>query len=470
VFFTLAKTIVHTAAGFFVKDFYMLRVLHFNDVYNMERGASTFAHFIKHKQQNHICLFSGDAFSPSIVSPKSKGMHMVDLFNHIGVHAATPGNHEFDDGINNARKAFLASKFPWVSSNLRLKKNKRSIPGTVSNYFIRNNDIRIGFVGIAEKDWLNTIKDGVHMEVVDASDIIRETRDKCDVLIALTHMSLPNDIKFAGQYPEVDLIFGGHDHEVIVHKNIIKSGTDFENFSEVCYDVKDKRVTDYTVCDTSTWTSKDVEVEAMVSRHMATVSQESDNDVIFVSPKDMDATTRVVRSVRGTHTVVQYACERVWRALGKPLDCFVMLNGGTFRANRVYKKDHPFTEVDMRGLMPWDVPLYVTQISGRSIKEIVRVSDEGVLQGMFHGRFMHYNANLDVSSLDDDTLYFVVTTDFLATGGDGYGDLFGENVSPIGFSIQDALRGKMYGAFKPDALIAAGTTSGDVTSPDDLFS
>lgn len=56
-------------------------------------------------------------------------------------------------------------------------------------------------------------------------------------MIALTHMRTPNDVKLAEQCEEIDLILGGHDHvfEVIQinGKYIIKSGTDFKQFSKI---------------------------------------------------------------------------------------------------------------------------------------------------------------------------------------------------------------------------------------------
>lgn len=58
---------------------------------------------------------------------------------------------------------------------------------------------------------------------------------KCDLIIALTHMRIPNEIILAQQVPEIDLILGGHDH--VYYTNVcndvfmMKSGTDFEDFS-----------------------------------------------------------------------------------------------------------------------------------------------------------------------------------------------------------------------------------------------
>jgi len=61
-----------------------------------------------------------------------------------------------------------------------------------------------------------------------------------EVVIALTHMRLPNDERLASLVPELDLVLGGHDHDRCVLRAegsrrvpIVKSGTDFREFSEV---------------------------------------------------------------------------------------------------------------------------------------------------------------------------------------------------------------------------------------------
>lgn len=50
-------------------------------------------------------------------------------------------------------------------------------------------------------------------------------------------MRTPNDIKLAENCNEIDLILGGHDHvyevKYVNNKYIIKSGTDFRQFSKI---------------------------------------------------------------------------------------------------------------------------------------------------------------------------------------------------------------------------------------------
>jgi 5'-nucleotidase len=70
---------------------------------------------------------------------------------------------------------------------------------------------------------------------------------KCDLIVALNHMRVPDDNKMAetNNTDVLDLIFGGHDHSYVAELKqetgvyVLKSGTDFEVFTNftVLFDV-----------------------------------------------------------------------------------------------------------------------------------------------------------------------------------------------------------------------------------------
>ena len=70
-----------------------------------------------------------------------------------------------------------------------------------------------------EKEWLDTLST-INPEEVTYTDYVesgnalaKELRGKgCQLIIALTHMRTPNDLRLAANSPEIDLILGGHDH------------------------------------------------------------------------------------------------------------------------------------------------------------------------------------------------------------------------------------------------------------------
>jgi hypothetical protein len=103
-----------------------LRIIHFNDVYNVEEnvkepkgGAARFITALNCLKQDapSLVLFSGDVFSPStsmhtklktfffiyilsnvleiLVGDLTKGKHMIPILNQMGIGAACIGNHDF---------------------------------------------------------------------------------------------------------------------------------------------------------------------------------------------------------------------------------------------------------------------------------------------------------------------------------------------------------------------------------------
>ena len=80
---------------------------------------------------------------------------------------------------------------------------------------------------------------GIEFEnFIDSARALNEElreKHKCEIVIALTHMRLYNDVALARAKTGVDLILGGHDH--VYHSSyeeetlILKSGADFKQFS-----------------------------------------------------------------------------------------------------------------------------------------------------------------------------------------------------------------------------------------------
>jgi 5'-nucleotidase len=88
------------------------RIIHFNDVYDLQPGEKEpiggVAHFKtaidQYKTSNTLVLFSGDVFSPSVLSNVYKGHQMIEPMNSFGIDAACLGNHDFDYPIDHVMK------------------------------------------------------------------------------------------------------------------------------------------------------------------------------------------------------------------------------------------------------------------------------------------------------------------------------------------------------------------------------
>lgn len=226
-------------------------ILHFNDCYNIEpskssSGAAGFVTAIRQYQHlNPMILFSGDILSPSFMSTFTKGEQMIPVLNAIGVDCAVYGNHEFDYGVDNLIEFAKQTNFPWLLSNAIDKETSNQLGDGQVYHIIERNGFRFGLIGLIEQEWLSSLST-LEVDDVIYKDFVTKGRELAvwlkselhvDYVIALTHFRTPNDIRLSDSVPEVDLILGGHDHEYEVIKRpnsyIIKSGTDFREFSKI---------------------------------------------------------------------------------------------------------------------------------------------------------------------------------------------------------------------------------------------
>ncbi|OAX31679.1 Metallo-dependent phosphatase [Rhizopogon vinicolor AM-OR11-026] len=234
-----------------------------------------------------LTLFSGDAFSPSMESSVTRGSHMTAILNALDIDVAVAGNHDFDYGYLHFCKLTKDSAFPWLLSNI-IDENTGRVPTPLQEMqVVERGGVRIGLIGLVEKQWIDTLLSWpANFQYKDmaqvAIDLSKKLRDpngehKCDIILALTHCRMENDIQLAKEayafspsaygnlhsQHGVDLILGGHDHEYYVSKAItdwegfdatqenpdsqsdtgdvllFKSGTDFREFSDVTIELQD---------------------------------------------------------------------------------------------------------------------------------------------------------------------------------------------------------------------------------------
>ncbi|KAL2852454.1 Metallo-dependent phosphatase-like protein [Aspergillus pseudoustus] len=221
-----------------------VQFVHFNDVYHVP-SPSLLTSFLGLQRQfaasnpnvQTLTLFSGDAFSPSLEASVLKGEQICPILDLIDIDVACYGNHDFDFGDARLIELCGGLTFPWVLSNayhLPLEKvngegkaeGKRFL-GTAQEYLVKQleNGLRIGFLGLAGTDWPSNCEDlppcEIESPVQAACRLARHLRahERCDVVIALTHMRVPEDTAVANATASgdcrIDLLLGGHDHEVL---------------------------------------------------------------------------------------------------------------------------------------------------------------------------------------------------------------------------------------------------------------
>ncbi|CDR87142.1 related to 5`-nucleotidase precursor [Sporisorium scitamineum] len=253
------------------------------------------------REPKGLVLFSGDLYSPSVESSVTRGTHLVPVINAMNLDCACLGNHDWDFGYPHLQTLMTQNNFPWLFSNVVDRSGKTAeenkdcsnwdedfqdddaqVEGTLRYWTTTVQGVKVGCIGIVEKEWIATVpsfpEGFVYRNMVKtATKLSRTLRDPageaCELVIAITHSRLPNDIDFANAVgavsnPDpsshgVDLVLGGHDHIYYVGNGassfsgddfprgepgtendksamVVKSGTDFRDLSELRLQLSDK--------------------------------------------------------------------------------------------------------------------------------------------------------------------------------------------------------------------------------------
>lgn len=434
-----------------------ITILHFNDVYNIEPqkdepkgGAARMGAYINScRDLDPIVLFSGDILNPSLMSVFMKGEQMIPVFNSFGVHGAVLGNHDFDFGVDQLEDFMKkTNKCTWLLSNVRDNLSGNPLADGKVSHIINTHGIKIGLIGLVEHDWIDTLatldpEDVTFEDYVErGSELARSLKEQgAHVVIALTHMRWPNDRRLAECVEEIDLILGGHDHdyglEEVNGKYILKSGTDFRNLSNITLSFSNSGLKiDIQRVDLDSSITEDPHIKKIVS-HLNEEIMEKMEEVLGTIHVEMDGR---FKSVRSLETNLGNFVTDIMLEVSKA-DC-AMLNGGTFRSDRVHSKGD-FTLGDLFTILPLVDNLVVIEVTGAQLLIALEngVSKYPTLDGRFPqvaGMCYGFDPSKPPGERVDPELvqvqeqylklnktYRVCTKEFIAEGKDGY-DIFKE--------------------------------------------
>ncbi|KAK9477499.1 Metallo-dependent phosphatase-like protein [Lipomyces japonicus] len=437
-----------------------VRLAHFNDVYHIAPqfqdapipgGAARFVSLLQKYRNGEkytgspdlVTVFSGDAFSPSMESSVTHGLHMVDIMSqdHLAIDVAVYGNHDFDFGIDQLIELKNKCKFPWLVSNLFI--DGKPIAQGLEYYIHEVSGVRIGFVGLIEREWVLSIRylppHYEYRSVVKTSlKLVPKLRNElnCDLVIAITHQREPNDIKLAERLPPgtFDLILGGHDHfyshKIANGTDILTSGTDFRTLSYI-EGFKDsdsgKWKWDIIRCDATKSIPEDERTLKLVDSISGYMNKKLDM-IIGWTAVPLDSTFETMRSSESNFASFIADVMRYWYDTDISL-----LAGGSFRSDLVYPAG-PIRMKDLVLAFPFEDPCVVVSLSG---KEVLEALETGVSKlPALEGRFLQvsgirYKFCLDASPriisaevngepINSEKQYTCATFQYMVDGNDGF--------------------------------------------------
>jgi len=431
-----------------------ITLIHFNDISNVESrdqepvgGAARFLAAIKKEEEAKPCvIFSGNAFSPSMMSTLTKGEQMVPILNTIGTQCAVFGNHDFDYGLDVFTQHREKTEFPWIISNVIDSESGQPLGGGKVHHTIEWEGRKLGIIGLVEREWLDTVStlDKEHLDYTDyidaASMLATELKRKgCEYIIAVTHMRTDNDVRLAEKVPEINLILGGH--SLVYEKRkvngvyILKSGSDFRQFSKINLDFRETPVVVEIECIDVT---KDIEPDEELSKKLEEyndIEETKTDEILGKLGSDLDGRFSTVRTSESN--LGNLMADVAMAAL--QADC-ALLNAGTIRSNTKHAKGE-FKLKDLLSILPVIDSLVLIDVKGEHIHQALengvsqwpkldsRFPQVGGITFIFDpakppgSRIDPAYIKIGTEYMDKHQHYKLATKSALASGEDGYSGL-----------------------------------------------
>ena len=181
----------------------------------------------KYRTDNTIIVDVGDTIQDNYSEMffKDKIHPMMLAMNEIGYDIWAIGNHEFNYGVENLKNIMNQSTSKVLIGNLY---NPDGTSFADSYTIIEKDGVKIGVIGmctpnITKWDSVN-LKDYIVTDPVEETKkIVKDLRDKVDILIATVHMGEENEYDvpnsgandLANACPELDLIIAAHEHKLV---------------------------------------------------------------------------------------------------------------------------------------------------------------------------------------------------------------------------------------------------------------
>ncbi|WP_247232496.1 bifunctional UDP-sugar hydrolase/5'-nucleotidase [Telluribacter sp. SYSU D00476] len=427
--------------------------LHINDVYEiapldhgtsggMARVAHVNQQLRKKNPESTYFVHAGDFLSPSVIGTlrhegdRIRGKQMVEVMNSAGVEYVTLGNHEFDydeEAPTVLNKRIEESRFRWVIANMQLRQGEQSVPFSKdgaafpTSVILDNGKVRVGMFALClpvQKDFL-AVSDPFEVARREYEDL----KNRCDVVVALTHLEMADDRRLAEQLPGLTLIMGGHDHDhikeqigpVTIAKADANARTVYIHRLRVNRKQKRARVKS-TLKTIDHSVPEEPHTAALVAKWQQIAAQSfqelgfAPDEVVYTTKVPWDGREATVRTV---HTALTSTiASSMYEAF--PGSDLALFNGGSVRVDDVL--EGTITQYDIVRILPFGGGISQVTMTGELLQQVL---EAGRLSRGKGGFLHHHNASYDErtstwqnagAALDTRRTYKVVLPDFLMTG------------------------------------------------------
>lgn len=391
---------------------------------------------IRGEHKNVMLIDAGDAVQGSLYYTLFKGEVERTLMNALGYDIQILGNHEFDKGMEE-----LARQWSQLNA-VRLSTNYDLSESTIKGLFVPSvmkdiNGHKIGFIGInidPEGIIVAENSDGVkYLDAVQAAnaEAAKLKADGAEMVIAVTHIGYGDDVKLASESKNIDVIIGGHSHDVVGPDakewrvanlegdtvSVVQTGSSGVNLGELTINLADKSVAAKLIpVDSRLDARVDSSFVALITPYRQSVDSVR-AIVIGESPYEFER-----KSPEMLNLLSDFVFETAPEFTGKPADLAIMNKGGI--RNSLAKG--PITKGEIIDIAPFDNSIVMLDITGQDLLDNFAIMAGQDGNGVSNNVHVLYDPNtkavnsvtLNGKPIDPAKHYRLATIDYLAAGND----------------------------------------------------
>lgn len=376
---------------------------------------------------NYVALVdAGDAIQGDTIGTLSKGEYIVDIMNEVGYDVVTPGNHEFDYGMDQFLNVIVPKmKATYVSANF-MKDDK---PVFDAYKMMTFGEKKVAFVGISTPETLvkstptyfqdkfgnyiydfcnDSTGDKLYKAVQTAVDAAKKAG--ADYVVAVAHLgddeaSAPwTSMDVIKNTKGIDVLMDGHAHSTVVKsvKNkdgksikMVATGTKLENIGKIVIAENGTITAEYVGADVAK--DKDADITKFVDSIKAKY-KELENKVVAKTDVDLIiADQNENRLIRSQETNLGDLCADAYKnVLGADI---AFVNGGGIRTS-IAKGNITYGQII--AVHPFGNMACVVEATGQQILDALEFGSRNVGKGE-NGGFLQvagltYNINTYLES------------------------------------------------------------------------
>ena len=224
------------------RNFYSFRIIQTTDIHGQYSnfsapGVTSLASVVKKAmeekgKENTLYIDCGDILQGTFESAYDRGKMMISYLNSTSCEVFVPGNHDLEFGTGNFLKNFLHYRGRILSCNLR-PYEKKDTPEIFSCAFFRKGGANIAVIGMSPR-YLQSWFSQKDLQGIIQKNAVRELnklmpgvmkKNPHFIILAMHEGEYKNTLKegkqekgflsrLFRQYPQIDLVLGGHTHMV----------------------------------------------------------------------------------------------------------------------------------------------------------------------------------------------------------------------------------------------------------------